>query len=544
MAKRTRPVKKTIILPKLGPHWHPPGCGCEPAQPYVRVSKVGAREQIISPDLQLSAIEAFARRKDLILLPPVFDIDKSGRTFRKRSVDGIIRDIAAGAHRVVVLWKWSRWARNREESGIYMKKIRAVGGRVESATEDIDQSTADGQLHVGILQEFDQYQSNLIKQTFHAVHDRRRDSGLPHSGRPRFGYDYEEYRDSDGRLAKRYVPNEEAPHLVRAYRLFLAGKSFKWLANDLNDRGVTTIFAGRWTSQSLVRMMDTGFAAGLIRERSAPTDTPANSIAGYDVWRVGSHEALIDRNTWKAYKGRRLATSGLPPRARTATHALSALLFCAVCGRRLATKYVGTNKVHQWLCPWSKAHHPDRPVSVTNRLALLAVRAWVEGVIGEEVDMAALRARAEDEMGQAEREAETAREGVLTQIRSLDDKIENLLDYAESAAGRSREKINARLAGYEAEVNALNEQLATIAEVEPRRVFAEGDQVALQKLDELWEAMPPEVLRDGLSRLLSRIEVYPRTATSSTKSASDRVLPVGAWEPLGLEEWRESRSTR
>lgn len=530
-----------VALPKLSAHWHPSGCKCELARPYIRVSKVGSREQVISPELQLSAIENYARTHNLRLLPPVCDINRSGRTFRKRSVDKLIKEVEEGICQRIVLWKWSRWARNTEESAKYLKYVRDAGGRVDSATEDFDQETAIGKLQLGIMREFDTYTSNVMQETWLGVHARRREAGLPHGGRDRFGYDYIELRDGDGILTgKAYVKNDREAEIVKElYRAYNSGQSYNKLLVYMKSTGTTTTLGGQWTAQGIARMMDTGFAAGLIRERSTPSEKPSNSIKDYDVWRPGVHDAIIDRKTWEAYKARRVRQAGLPPRLRKPAHELSGLMFCVLCRRRLVTKYGGVGRTHQWQCAWQKAFHPGVAVTVNNRLALEALRAWVRELVGDEINMSALRHRAVAELTATKDQHKSEQQLLKEEIQELQDKIENLLDLAETVKGPARERIDARLALYSAQIDTLKERLAP--EPPQVRVFEEADQEAFRELDSVWDELPSEVINEALGRLISRIEVAPRSQRSSRKSAADRVLPVGLWERPELVEWRAAR---
>ncbi len=532
-----------IVLPELPPHWHPPGCDCEPARPYLRVSKVGDREEVKSPAYQLGFIVAYAKRENLRLLPPVCDIDKSGRSFRKRSVDTLIGEVKAGKYARIVLWKWSRWARNVHESTKYVHKVISAGGRVDSATEDHDQKTAMGRFQFDLNMRMDQLQSELISESWVSAHERRREAGLPHGGRARFGYDYIKIEREGAETEKRYVRNEEqATLLAKAYEAFNKGTSFNQLVVRFNASGLQTTLGGSWTAQGVARMMDTGFAAGLIRERSHPLEVPSNSIASYDVWRVGAHEAIIDLETWKKYKAIREARAALPPRLRRAAHALSGLLYCAVCRRRLVTKYAGAGRTHQWQCAWQKSYHPGVAVTVNNRLTLDAVREWVRAQFGSELPTGEYRERIEAERRrvEAERESEHAKLGAL--IAAVEDKIEGLIDLAETARGKSRERINARLEQYEAELERLTKLQGEVAAPERRR--PEKDRGALTQLDAAWDDLMEDlgVMNGALSSVVSRIEVSPRSASSTRKSVTDRVLPVGVWEAPELGDWLASRS--
>lgn len=523
-----KPRKRAVVLPEPSPHWHPAGCRCEPAQPYIRVSKIGTREEVISPDLQMRSIEAYARRMDLRLLDPVCDIDRTGRTFRKRSVDAIIEDIRNGKHRRVLLWKWSRWARNQEESAKYLSKVRVVGGRVDSATEDFDQDTAIGRLQMGVLMQFDQYTSDLASEGFRDVHERRRDAGLPHTGRRRFGYTY---------VNKAYVINDEEAPLVRlAYEAYVSGDTYANILQLFKASGVRTTMDGEWSLQGLIRMMDTGFAAGMIRERTEPTGAPVNSIRSYDRWRTGAHEPLISAELWQKYRARRFAQEALPTRSRRAVHALSALLFCAICKHRLVTRYSGPSRSHQWEC-MSRKH--DASVSVNNKLALSVVREWVRAEFGDELMVREYILAAAEARKQPQPATDDEQARIAASIRQVGRKLERLLDLYEDGDLDKAEYRKRKEAHEQEAARLVALQRPAVAPV----VAGVPDYEALRTLDAVWDdlATDPAQFREALSSLVSRIEVGPRSGSamaSAWTAAVDRVRPVGSWELPGLDEWR------
>lgn len=542
---RQRKPKIEIELPKLMPHPCGPVCDCVPARPYIRVSRVGNRQFLISPEIQLRSMEDWAARRKRRLLEPACDINKSGRTFRKRSVDRILEEIKEGQYREVVLWKWSRWARNTKESLVYNEKVEAVGGEVFSATEDMDLKTAQGRYMRTVTGANDELQSDLISETWHYVHGLRRDDGLPHGGRERFGYDYIETMQGRSRI-RQYVPNDEAEELTKAYLDWLGWnesgtkKSFNRISETFNRAGWLTTLGGNWTPQGVARMMDTGFAAGLIRERSKPSEEPANSIKSYDVWRRGSHQPIIAPEVWDEYYSRRVGAAELPPRSKKASHGLSALLFCTVCRRRLSTKYGGAGRTHQWQCPWRKSYHSDKKaVTVNNRLALLAVREWVRQEFADELPLGRFKASAIDRISAEKDEHEQEQAEIRSQIRARERKIKNLIEQAENdeTSERARRRYNERVDQLDEEIEELTRRLAPA----PVKKVIHKDYDALRKLDEVWDELPPEVLREFLGKLVSRIEIYPRSASSTRRSAEDRVRPVGVWEDPSLDDWLSER---
>ncbi len=532
-------------VPKLPTHTHPAGCACEPAAIYLRVSKVGKRSTIRSPEDQFHEANSYAERNSFRVVAIVTDIDKSGRTFRKRSVDMMINDIKAEKFRCIIFWKWSRWARSVADSTIYLKRVRDAGGRVVSATEDFDQNTALGKLQLNMVGSFDQYFSDSKSEDWKAVLEKRADLGLPRTGRARFGYEYvsEVVVEDWSRVKKdQYVIKEsQAPDLRRCYEIYNSGQGFAQVAKMLNGQGHLTTLGGRWTAQGVGVMMDTGFAAGLIRERSNPTDKPASRLDEYDVWREGAHTPVIDRATWDKYLLRRKERINMPARLRRPTYPLSGRMYCmapspndafGVCGRRLQSKHLGAAMTHNWVCCWSGTHHPGVNVSVSNRLAMIHLRNEIRRCAGEGVEV--------DRMAKASIRRLAKQRARADQLDVDADrwrkKIQRLVDlYTDEVIERSQ--FTEKKIEYEDELRRVlveRHELGTDGDAQP-------NYRAFRTLDEEWDSLDPARLNEAIGALFGAITVSPRTpGVSSNKSAADRVSCIPRWESERLSWMQRS----
>ncbi len=553
------PIDWNPALPK---HHHATGCACEPTIAYIRVSKVGDRQDLISPDIQLSSIVSDARTKNKRIVKVVSDIDKSGRTFLNRNVDEVIKAIEAGIAKSVTVWKWSRWGRNLNLSLTYLDAVQRVGGRVDSAADDVDQDNATGLFTRDLLMRIDQLNSDSIGEGWQAAHDQRREHGLPHSGRARFGFTYisrdkiragaahteSESCESCRGLVPHFIPNApEATALAEIYRDYVGGASFRSLTRRLNERGFRTAFGGMWTPQSLSQLMDTGFAAGLIRERSTEAKKKAkaanrrmqNRLKEFDVWREGAQDAIIDRELWAKYLARRTAQADLPPRARSAAHALSALLYCRLCSRRLTTKYAGAGRTHQWQCSWAKDFHPETAVSISNTGALSAVEAWLrdQAVASdiEDVDELAIAAmsmpsRASRTPAQVDNDIAAAMSKIDRLLRlHLDDKI------LEESFLLQQAEILEQVQILRAERTNLVKLSAT-----PGKPSYE----AFGSLAELFRDSPSSELQPVLSAVVGMALVSPLAAGHRRGDPVARVEVVGVWEMPSWERWLSARRVR
>lgn len=556
-----RRIQLEVELPELPKHHHAGVCTCEPTLGYVRVSKVGGREDIKSPKIQVRHIVDDAKRNDKRIVKLVFDINKSGYTRVKRSIDEVVRDIEAGIARSVTVWKWSRWGRNRNLTLLYDERVQRAGGRVDSATEDTDPRTASGALNRDVIMAIDQHQSRVMGENWQNVFAFRREAGLPLSGRDRFGYQYftkEMIRSGvthegtehceDCRLVRAHfvIDPVEGPALKSVYELYNSKKSIRWLCKYLNDKGLVTVFGSPWTPQGLGQMLDTGFAAGYLRERSAAqiqvqkdqNKRVRNSLKSFDVWRKGQHPAIIDDATWIRYKGRRLSQANLPPRSRVAVHELSSLLVCAICARRMTTKYSGTNRSHQWVCSWTKSMHPGISVTISNRLATEVVRSWVQS--RKHSATRSLAERIEAQVSRAMADARTVAQ-IKREIDRFEKKIDLLLEGFTDGAVK-RDAYKAKSAEFESEIARLHEELADLeAETSPT---SHPKAEAFESIETVWGAVAPTDLNAALQAVIGMVVVSPTDQPRARAGAADRLTVVGRWELDEWDSWFTERRTK
>src|SRR6266536_1777990 len=160
---------------------------------YIRVSMVGDRgDDLISDDVQLAECKRWAAREDAeIIGEPVIDLDETGRSFDKRKILKVLDRIKAGEADGVLLWKVSRFGRNLIDSLLNIRALRKQGGLIASASENLDDiESAMGKFSLTQMLAIAELQSDMIGETWTNIHDYRRERGLPHTGGPRFGYDW------------------------------------------------------------------------------------------------------------------------------------------------------------------------------------------------------------------------------------------------------------------------------------------------------------------------------------------------------------------
>lgn len=279
---------------------------------YVRVSK--AREEMISPELQTTAISDYCERSKCVLIDVTQDLDATGRNFARSGIQRVIERVEAGEANLVIVWKWSRFGRNVRDCLVNIDRLEAAGGRLVAATEDFD-DTPVGRFGRGQFLLMAQFESERIGEQWKEAKARRVKMGLPGDGNPRFGYTYTREKGFE-------IDPLTAPVLLRMYEAYVAGQGFNQIADELNADGIATPRAQFWRSTSVLQMLDTGFGAGLLRVH-----------AGKEIeFRPAAHEAVIDDDLWQAYLRARRNRARTPSRTLQAAHPLSGIVECGHCG--------------------------------------------------------------------------------------------------------------------------------------------------------------------------------------------------------------------
>lgn len=515
-----QPGQPCAVIP-VPPHDCPPGCDCELGAGYLRVSAIMKREELLSPELQAHDIGIFARLRKIRIVKMVCDINKTGTEFTQRRVGEMIDDIKRRDYTQVVMLNWDRWGRDEPESQLYLRRLRDAGGTVRAAAEDFDIETDVGELTVGQLLLIAQFRSRQISKGWKRVGAKRLREGLPHTGKQMFGYTYSK--------AEGYkIHPEQGPLLKDAYERMLAGQTLRSLAAAFSAKGFTTTQGNPWSLQALTRVMDTGFAAGLIRGRSKPRKASqggARTIKEYDLWHKGAHEPIIDMDTWERYKAKREASALQAPRLRVAAHALSGLLYCDLCATleedpretRLVSVYSGKYKKHQWVCPRARDLRTHRFTGVSNANAMEAVLTWVSGQVGEY-----------DVTEEAQRLA-TA-EAASVSVAALEGEMARLVKKRKNVANQltdekiEQEDADEQLAQIKADLANVE---ASLAAARALQVSSGGDRIrAFTTLREEWGRFQPHDHREALAALVRKIMVVP----SPDKGGRATLKPIEVWE--------------
>lgn len=303
------------------------------AAAYIRVSTDDQME--LSPDSQLDKIREYAAKNELLLLPQYIfhDDGVSGRAAEKRP--GFQQMIATAKDPqhpfdVIIVWKYSRFARNQEESIFYKSILRSkCGVDVISVSEPLI-SGPFGSLIERIIEWMDEFYSvRLAEEVKRSMTVNAKNGRL--QATPPFGY-----AAKDGVL--QIIP-EEAALVQEIYRRFVSGEAMYALARNMNARGIKTHRGNPFENRTVDYILNNPVYIGKLRW--TPTGRTRRDFCNADsIIADAAHAPIVDQQTWDAAQERILKLKkayhwhGKPASERK--HWLCGIVRCPTCGSTLA----------------------------------------------------------------------------------------------------------------------------------------------------------------------------------------------------------------
>lgn len=444
----------------------------------IRVSK--ERDGMISPENQRYSIEQYALRENIEVVAWIEGIDESGS--RKKSawwarLDAGIEYVESKRADVLLVWRIDRTARNRLRWAIATDRIETAGGYIESATEPNDRSPA-GRFGRGMMAEHAAFMAESIGATWKETQESRVRRGLTPNGQHHYGYTYERSRGYE-------IDPVEGPILADMYRSYTGGESAQNIALRLtnpdatpDENGVYARYA-RWNTPAVLRLLDSGFGAGLILFRGE--------------LHPGVHPPVITPDDWIRFQDARTGRRRRP-RAERSPYTYSGLMQCH-CGAKMHGRT--DHGQRRYACLKSKHYgvHPD--ASLAEDVVERAVLDWMRGIRDELNSRARSAPRplriVDDPVGAISRRIAALNERLdSATTKFVDDLIPR------DAYDRLRHKLESERRDLDAELTRAAAQ-ATV-----RPVAFAGDLIAR------WGDIPVEQRRQSVRMLVERIRMQPR----------------------------------
>ncbi len=478
------------------------GVGGVKAVLYARVSSERQAEKDLSIPAQLKALRQYADKQGCRVVQQFVDEAQSARTadrpeFQKMMV---LARQKVPPFTVILVWKLSRFARNREDSILYKSMLRKHGVQIVSINEPIDDSPA-GRMLEGMIEVVDEfYSANLASDTIRGLNENA-SRGFLNGGCAPYGYRRVKVRVDGQEKARLEVDPVQAPVAKRIFKMCLDGMGVKEIAKKLNAEGCKTRAGQPWTN-TVVHYMLTNetYTGALIFNRYRyfkPSGGKPQKLHRIE----NTHPALVTREEF-ARVGKLLHARSprmTHPRTIGSEYLLSGLLFCGTCG----AKMIGTTAKGGRFTYYGCQSYLKRGRAACNA-GLMGQRFLEDRIIEnlrEEVltdkNLSDLVRMVNEERGLARRSSRQRVTEVETQVKTLQGRLERLYLALESG--------HVGLADIGPRIKALREQVEA---AEDRRAGIEAEEAAPVRLDS------PDVRRQvgDMRRLLDDGTIMERKA--------------------------------
>lgn len=306
---------------------------------YIRVSTEDQAE--LSPDAQKRLLLDYAKKNNIIVSKDfIFSESVSGRHAQKRpEFQRMIATAKQPSHPidVILVWKFSRFARNQEESIVYKSMLKKDRVDVVSVSEPLIEGPF-GSLIERIIEWMDEYYSiRLSGEVLRGMKEKALQHG--YQSTPCLGYDAVGH-------GKPFVINE-AEYAMVSYIMDLydnQNMDETAIARRCNDLGYRTKRGNPFERRTVDRILENPFYCGTVIWNGVEFE--------------GAHEVRLSRERFE--KRQELITSRKRPiKARnvsTCKHWLSGLIKCSICGATLS--YTGNNACPYFQCwKYAKGFH-------------------------------------------------------------------------------------------------------------------------------------------------------------------------------------------
>jgi DNA invertase Pin-like site-specific DNA recombinase len=317
---------------------------------YARVSSE-KQDVDLSISAQLKALREYASRNSHIIVKEYVDEAESGRSIDRPGFKQMIANARQkpAPFEAILVWKLSRFARNREDSIIYKSLLRKQGVQVVSINEPLE-DTPSGRLLEGIIEVIDEFYSANLSQDVTRGMRESASRGFYPGGPPPYGYKRVKVQDGSVQRVKLEPDPTTAPVVERIFRECLAGKGLVEIARGLNHDGLITRKKNQWSKTAVHKVLKNEAYTGVLiwdkqKLRKINNDLPPVRVEAAWV-------PIIDRESFERVQTK-LGTRApkiTHPRVVHSEYILSGLMRCKNCDAAMIGHAVKSGKFSYYMC--------------------------------------------------------------------------------------------------------------------------------------------------------------------------------------------------
>jgi site-specific DNA recombinase len=235
----------------------------------------------------------------------------------------------------ILVWKLSRFARNREDSIIYKSLLRKYDISVISVNEQVDESPA-GKLLEGMIEVIDEFYSiNLAQDTLRGMKENA-GRGYHNGGVVPIGYKAKKLMDWANEKTRLEPDEIFTPIIQRIFQMCADGLGAKEIVKALNSEGLLTSKRKPWNENDIYHVLkNEAYTGTLIWNRQHKSQGRSRPKDPKDIIRIeNNHPAVISREMFEKVQAllKERSPEMTHPRTINSDYLLSGLLHCGKCG--------------------------------------------------------------------------------------------------------------------------------------------------------------------------------------------------------------------
>lgn len=405
---------------------------------YARVSSEKQAEKDLSIGAQLKSLRDYAHKRGWEICREFIDEAESARTANRPAFKEMI-SLAKSKHKpfdAILVWKLSRFARNREDSIIYKSLLRRRGISVISINEQIDDTPA-GKLLEGIIEVIDEfYSTNLAQDTLRGMKENA-GRGYWSGGTAPVGYKIEHIKDGPVERSKLALDEPFASIVKRIFQLYLNGNGVKEIARTLNEEGLRTRKGRRWTKNHILYILrNENYTGTLVFNELRKHNGKLQRKPNEEIVRVeNAHPSIVSKDVFK--RAQKIIEKRRPPgckapRSLTSQYLLGGFIYCGKCGSSMQGGPAKSGKFHYYTC-YNKLRKGTCDARMVNKekLEKFVIEKLKSRILTEE-NLAELVRLTNEELLASQHESAERLGVVDMQTKALKQRLDKLYDALET----------------------------------------------------------------------------------------------------------------
>lgn len=322
---------------------------------YARYSSHRQGEQSIEG--QLSEAYKYATAHGLTIIKEYIDRAMTGRNDNREQFQEMLKDTAKKQFDTIILWKIDRFGRNREEIAFNKYRCKKNGVKVVYVAESIPDSP-EGVILESVLEGMAEYYSLQLSQNILRGQRASAEKCQNTGGNRPLGY------LTDPKTKKFVIDPETAPTVRLVFDMYAKGSTTAEIVEELNAKGLHTLRGGKFTKNSLHRMLKNEKYIGVYTYK--------------DQVRIeGGVPAIIEPETFAKVQEMLKINKRAPAHTWSrADYILTDKLFCGHCGSKMVGES-GTSKTgakhNYYICAKRKRERACNKKAVRQE--------WIEGIV-------------------------------------------------------------------------------------------------------------------------------------------------------------------